>query len=39
MKMGLIEPTGAGWVDGSREWEITEAGRVALRDHATSERG
>lgn len=33
MKMGLIEPTGAGWVDGSREWEITEAGRVALQTY------
>lgn len=31
MKMGLIEPTEISSADGSREWAITDAGRVALQ--------
>jgi hypothetical protein len=30
MRMGLIEPTGVTFADGSREWAITVAGRAAL---------
>jgi hypothetical protein len=35
MRMGLVEPIGATSADGSREWAITEAGRLALLIHDT----
>ncbi|GJD44913.1 hypothetical protein AFCDBAGC_2782 [Methylobacterium cerastii] len=34
MKMGLVEPAGVMAADGSMEWAITDAGRMALQDHA-----
>ena len=37
MRMGLVEPSGATSADGSREWAITDAGRLALQDHAGGE--
>ncbi|TXM94093.1 hypothetical protein [Methylobacterium sp. WL116] len=33
LKKGFIEPIGASSADGSREWAITDAGRIALHDH------
>ncbi|MCJ2079038.1 hypothetical protein MKK68_25960 [Methylobacterium sp. E-016] len=30
MRMGFVEPIGATFADGSREWAITDAGRAAL---------
>ncbi|TXN08263.1 hypothetical protein FV222_01120 [Methylobacterium sp. WL103] len=33
MKMGLVEPIGAISAEGSREWAITDADRIALQDH------
>ncbi|MCJ2111574.1 hypothetical protein MKK64_10255 [Methylobacterium sp. E-025] len=36
-KRGYAVLTGAISTDGSREWEITEAGRVALQAYTTNE--
>ncbi|TXN75976.1 hypothetical protein [Methylobacterium sp. WL8] len=32
-KLGLVEPTGIASDNGSQEWQITDAGRIALQDH------
>ena len=37
LKMGLVEPAGATSADGSREWAITDAGRIALQSHTGDE--
>ena len=36
-EMGLAELTGATSTAGSREWAITDAGRIALQEHADGE--
>lgn len=37
MKMGLVEPIGATSTDESREWAITEVGRIMLLNYSRNE--
>jgi hypothetical protein len=37
MKMGFVKPIEASSADGSREWAITDAGRIALQSHTNEE--